>query len=302
MRNQTNDPLINGYYAYLKDVKRLRHRSIVDIKCTLNGAVEGIGKIRPGRALWDVMLEDYLEWMEASRKAGRSAYSIEKELSHIRGLINYAWNNGRCNRNVLEGFHPKDAHVKKAPEVLELSGAEKLIGSCGQKTRQERIKRLIILLLYGCGFRTNELCSLDISDVDRERQEIFVRNGKGGIQRRIPVAAGVWTELLAYLSERGGRRGPLFRTEMKKARINAPVVLEIVHEAAQKAGLESKVTPKVLRHSFATHLMDAGVDLGVISILMGHRSPQETGVYLHALKKRKLSAVSKLVRKPLKED
>jgi site-specific recombinase XerD len=302
MSNKINDPLYTGYYSYLEDIKRLKHRSITDIKCTLNGAIEGIQKIRPGKELWEATFEDYLEWIETRRKSGRSAHSINKELSHIRGLLNYAWNNGRCNRNVLDGFRPKDADVREAPPVLDILDAEKLIAVCGQKTHQDRLKRLVILLLYGCGFRTNELCSLDVSDVDRERQEIFVRKGKGDIQRRIPVASGVWTELLAYLSERGGRRGPLFKTEIKKTRINALAVLEIVREAAEKAGLKIKVTPKVLRHTFATHLMDAGVGLGVISVLMGHRSPQETGVYLHALKKKKIFAVSRLQGKIIKED
>lgn len=71
----------------------------------------------------------------------------------------------------------------------------------------------------------------------------------------------------------------------------------MVSAAAQAAGLSGMVTPKTLRHSFATHLMDRGVDLAVIASLMGHRSPQETGVYLHALPGRRENAV-KLLTKP----
>jgi site-specific recombinase XerD len=67
-----------------------------------------------------------------------------------------------------------------------------------------------------------------------------------------------------------------------------------VQEAAQRAELRKQVTPKVLRHSFATHLMDRGVDLAVISQLMGHRSPTETGVYLHALPDRPRQAIEQL--------
>jgi len=71
-------------------------------------------------------------------------------------------------------------------------------------------------------------------------------------------------------------------------------VCAIVRAAAQRAGLPDDVTPRTLRHSFATHLMDRGVDLAIIASLMGHRSPQETGVYLHVLPGRAQSAVNKL--------
>jgi integrase/recombinase XerD len=104
----------------------------------------------------------------------------------------------------------------------------------------------------------------------------------------------VYTELLAYLLERGGKRGPLLRTEKHGKALAAKHVCEVVCRAAQRAGIEREITPKALRHSYATHLMDRGVDLAVISRLMGHRSPAETGVYLHVLKDRPQRAVNRL--------
>mgnify|MGYP001571705584 FL=1 len=168
----------------------------------------------------------------------------------------------------------------------------------GRENAQARRSRLIVLLLYGCGLRTNELCQLDVGDVIVERQEIFIRNGKGGRQRYVPVPGTVWVELLAYMTERGGKCGPLFRTDEKKRRVRAPFVGSIVSEVARRAGIEWKVMPKTMRHSFGTHLMDRGVDIGVISMLMGHRGPHETGVYLHVLPGRKEQAVDLL---PVKE-
>ena len=139
-------------------------------------------------------------------------------------------------------------------------------------------KRVIILVLYGCGLRTQELCLLNVPDVDCERRELHVL-GKGDRQRVVPVPDGVFTELLAYVLERGGKRGPLFRTAIHRKRLGARHVCDIVRRAAERAGLTMLITPKVLRHSYATHLMDSGVDLAVIASLMGHRSPAETGVY-----------------------
>ena len=151
----------------------------------------------------------------------------------------------------------------------------------------------MILLLYGCGLRTEELCSLNVPDVDRERRELFIGRGKGDRQRYVPIPEKVFTELLAYLADRGGQRGALFRTE-SRSRIRSQHVCEVVRDAAQRAGIGWRVTPKTLRHTFATHLMDRGVDLAVIASLMGHRSPAETGVYLHVLPGRPREAVDRL--------
>jgi integrase/recombinase XerD len=104
----------------------------------------------------------------------------------------------------------------------------------------------------------------------------------------------VWTELLAYLIEEGHKRGPLLRTLAKRARISAVEVGEIVKAATERAEVTGRVTPRTLRHTFGTHLMDAGVDLAVIASLMGHRSPAETGIYLHVLPGKPQEAVRML--------
>jgi integrase/recombinase XerD len=137
------------------------------------------------------------------------------------------------------------------------------------------------------------LCRLNVEHVDVERRELFVVQGKGDRQRTVPIPQVVFTELLAYLHDRGGRRGPLFRTEARRTRIAEKLLTDIVRRVAERAGIGWTVTPKTLRHSYATHLMDAGVDLAVISSLMGHRSPSETGVYLHVLKDKR-EAVNRL--------
>jgi integrase/recombinase XerD len=151
----------------------------------------------------------------------------------------------------------------------------------------------VILLLYGCGLRTMELCQLDVADICRERQELTVRKGKGDRARVVPIPDGVYTELLAYLLERG-KRGALFRTAARGARFGHPQDAAIMRATTTRAGLGRNVTARTLRHSFATHLMDRGVDLAVIASLMGHRSPAETGVYLHVLPQRPQAAVRTL--------
>lgn len=294
MLDKMTDPLIEGYLSYLGQIRRLSSRSLVDMRCTFNKAIEGLAEMGMTPELWKLTLEDYLRWLAREREKGKSAQTIAKQISHIRGLLDYAWRNNRADRNVLEGFHLQDAYRKVPPRVLSVEEAKRLVEVCGTKTALDRRRRTMILLLYGCGLRTKELCQLDLGDVSRERQEILVRQAKGDIQRWVPVPDGVWTEVLAYLSERKGLRGPLLKTEVKNKRIRDVDVLEAVREAVKKAGLEGEITPRTLRHTFATHLMDAGVDLAVISSLMGHRSPTETGVYLHSLPGKKEKAVGGL--------
>ena len=150
-----------------------------------------------------------------------------------------------------------------------------------------------VLLLYGCGLRTSELCALNVADINRERHELVVLKAKGDRPRSIPIPEALYTELLAYLLEHG-KCGALFRTRFLERRIAAKDVCEIVTALAARAGLRADVTARTLRHSFATHLMDRGVDLAIIASLMGHRSPQETGVYLHVLPQRPEAAVRTL--------
>jgi integrase/recombinase XerD len=197
---------------------------------------------------------------------------------------------------VLDGLTLEDSSRSQVPAFLTIEQARQLIEACPGGTRSERRDRLMLLLLYGCGLRTAELCQLDLSDVDLERQELLVRHGKGDRARRIPVPEGVWMALLAHMAERQGKRGALLRTTEKRVRIRAQDVCEVVSTAAQRASLAQPLTPKMLRHSFATHLMDRGVDLAVIASLMGHRSAHETGVYLHRLPGRAEAAVNLLSR------
>ena len=292
------DPLIEGYLDYQSKIRRLAPRSVVDIKCTLKRAVTSLEKVRPAVPLWKLALADYMTWLNQQREAGYSPQSLNKDISHLRGLLEYAWRSGRADRNVLDGFSLQDSVRLVAPKFLSIEDARRLVEACPSHTRLERRNRLVILLLYGCGLRTSELCQLDYADADIERQEVVVRHGKGDRARRIPVPDAVWTVLLAFLAERKGRRGALIQTEKKQTRFSSKDVCAVVQAATLKAGLTQMVTAKTLRHSFATHLMDRGVDLAVIASLMGHRSAQETGVYLHALPGRREHAVKLLSKKP----
>lgn len=287
------DALVEGYLAYLRDVGRKAAGTLRDVRCTFNRARPLLESIRPGVPMWKHPFEDYLLWLERLREAGRTASCLNKYLSHMRGLLEYAWRSGRTDRNVLDGFSLNDSLDRREPRSLSIEEARRLVLACPDATAPQRRERLMVLLLYGCGLRTGEICALDVADIDRERRELTVHKAKHDRPRTVPIPGGVFMELLAYLLEHG-KRGALFRTGARRKRIRSHDVGDVVRSASRRAGLGPEVTPKALRHSFATHLMDRGVDLAVISSLMGHRSPRETGVYLHALPGKREAAVQTL--------
>ncbi len=288
------DPWIEGYLGYLLEVRRQAPRTVVDVRSTLKRVGEAFAITHPGVALWELELRDFLRWLERERAAGRTVACRAKYVSHLRGLLDYTWRSGRSDRNPLDGLELCDADRRRAPRVLTIEEAQRLVEACPQGSFAARQERLLVLVLYGCGLRTAELCALRVQDIDRERSELFVRAGKGDRQRIVPIPDAVMTALRAHLLDRGGARGPLFRTRVKRRPLTALHVCGVVEEVAARAGIAPGVTPRTLRHSFATHLMDRGVDLAVIASLMGHRSPSETGVYLHVLPARPREAVSRL--------
>ena len=287
------DPLVEGYLAYLRDVARKAAGTQRDTRCTLKRACEAMKALRPDLPLWKVELADFQKWLETERSSGQSDATIAKRLSHVRGFLDYAWRSGRSDRNVLDGFAIQCGRWSSAPKVLSVDEALALVNACPASGVIERRDRAMVLVFYGCGLRTAELCALSVDDVDLQRAELKVR-GKGDKERKVPIPEAVVHELTAYLLTRGKKRGRLFRTQGRGKGMNAHEATKAVREAAERAGLSGRVTPKTLRHSYATHLMERGADLAVISVLMGHRGPSETGVYLHALGEGARAAVEKL--------
>lgn len=210
------DPVTEGYIEYALGVKRLVPRTITDIRCSFRKVEEYMQAHQIDKAIWQLKLEEYIQWIGACRNQGKTARSINKHLSHLRCLIEYAWRCGRLDRNVLEGFMIKDAYARQLPQVLTIEEAEALVGASGEGGAAGRRGRVMVLLCYGCGLRTGEVVRLNVQDIDREKQEIIIKGTKGDKDRNVPVPEGVWTELLAYLADRGGKRGALLKTAVKK--------------------------------------------------------------------------------------
>jgi len=168
---------------------------------------------------------------------------------------------------------PRDG--EQLPLVLSTGEVERLLAAVRQPTY-----RVFFTLLYATGLRLREACLLETQDVDAERGIIRVRHGKGGRQRIVMLSPRLLGILRMYWSVIRPAAPWLFASSRGCA-LNAEVARTALKRAAQAAGLASRVTPRVLRHTFATHLLEAGTDVRVVQVLLGHRSIRTTVRYVH---------------------
>jgi integrase/recombinase XerD len=184
---------------------------------------------------------------------------------------------------------PFPKRPRRLPTVLSQEEVARLIESA-----RNLMHRTMLMTLYATGLRRAELCHLKVSDIDSERMVIHVRQGKGGRDRDVLLSS----KLLATLREYWRWMKPrtyLFPGTVNNWRADVPITEKIVwvavSEAAKRAGITKRVSPHSLRHSFATHMLEAGADLRTIQVLLGHAKLADTTVYLH-LSRRHLQAVA----------
>ena len=139
--------------------------------------------------------------------------------------------------------------------------------------------KCVVSLLYSAGLRRSELLNLEMKDIDSKRMVVKVKSGKGNKDRYSILSEKVLNDLRAYYVEWKPKRylfeGP------KETQYSAESVVKLVKAAARKAGIRKNVTPHMLRHSFATHLLESGTDLRYIQVLLGHKSTKTTEIYTH---------------------
>ena len=154
--------------------------------------------------------------------------------------------------------------------------------------------RTILMTLYSTGMRRGELCRLKVVDVDSDRKVIHIRTGKGSKDRDVPLSATLLETLREYWRWMKPKTW-LFPGHVHGWRTDVPMTEKTVwnacKDAVTRAGITKRVSPHTLRHSYATHLLEAGADLRTIQYLLGHAEIKHTIVYLH-LSQKHLHAVA----------
>jgi integrase/recombinase XerD len=167
--------------------------------------------------------------------------------------------------------------VPKALPVI-LSGSEmvRLFESV-----ESIMHRAVVLTTYGTGMRISEVCSLEPRDIDSRRRLIHIRDGKRGRDRYVMLPSRVLLALRTYWKEARPTGPALFPGQPPGSFLAPATVRRVLHAAVQQSGITKRVTPHVLRHTFATHLLELGTDLRTIQVLLGHGSIRTTARYMH---------------------
>jgi len=176
---------------------------------------------------------------------------------------------------------------RRLPTILTREEAVQLIDSASNL-----FHRAMLITLYSTGMRRAELCHLKVEDIDSKRMLIRIRHGKGGRDRDVPLSPKVLETLREYWRWMKPKTY-LFPGTISGSRADKPITAKVLweacREAAQRAGITKAVRPHLLRHSFATHLVEGGADLPTVQALLGHADLKPTSIYLH-LSERHLKA------------
>lgn len=209
----------------------------------------------------------YLQHLLVVRKL--SASSMKVHIAALKFLYRVTLNRPEVVATVRM---PRAA--RRLPVVLSGQEVEALIGEI-----KSLRYRALVMAIYGAGLRVSEACRLRIDDIDSSRMVLRVRNGKGARDRDVMLSQ----RLLAVLREHYRSARPdgeyLFPGRVPGAAITPSAVRPVLKAAAKEGGLKKHVTPHVLRHSFATHLLENGTDIRTIQVLLGHRSIRTTQIY-----------------------
>ena len=215
-----------------------------------------------------------------------NAASMNREVSSLRALFRWLLRTGAVEHDIMRPIRSlkRPQHL---PAFIPESRMSGIVRECETESEQFLTERdtLIVLLFYTCGVRLAELAGIDRDDFSADCTSLRVR-GKGDKQRIVPVLACVREKILHYLRliERqnicNSTEKALFLT-WKGRRCSHSTIYRIVQRELLRNGVQGKASPHVLRHTFATHLMNGGADLREIQELLGHSSLKATQVYTH---------------------
>ncbi|OBF44745.1 site-specific tyrosine recombinase XerD [Mycobacterium sp. 852002-50816_SCH5313054-b] len=296
------DTQLQGYFDHLTIERGVAKNTLSSYRRDLRR----YSKHLSDRGIYDLAKvgeDDVSEFLVALRRgdpdtgaAALSAVSAARALIAVRGLHRFAAAEGLAELDVARAVRPPTPG-RRLPKSLTIDEVLALLEGAGGDSPSDGPltlrNRALLELLYSTGSRISEAVGLDVDDIDTEARSVLLR-GKGGKQRLVPIGRPAVRALDAYLV-RGrpdlaprGRGTPAIFLNARGGRLSRQSAWQVLQDAAERAGITSGVSPHMLRHSFATHLLEGGADVRVVQELLGHASVTTTQIYtlvtVHALR------------------
>jgi len=280
--------LISEYIHWLGSVRNLTGQTIAHNRNVLQAWAEFL-EDRDAPVMRFATVESLLQWIEQRRTQDKvQEVTIGADLCILRTFYTYLVQFGGSSNptGCLPEFICKSRFDRGYLTVEEVFS---MLEALDARKPDQRRDYVIIALLWSCGLRTSELLDLQWRDIDLKEATLLVRNGKGRKQRQLFLNDRVLDDLQQYRKRiLAGEETPVFCrfTDARKAGatrvgLDQHELTDITKACAQKAGIERNVTPLLLRHTFATHMYEAGIPVRDIQEMMGHSNQTETAIYIH---------------------
>jgi len=271
---------IIGFSTYLRLEKSLSQNSI---DAYLNDIAKLKLFIGEEKGPEEITYSDLRVFLNNFVSESGNARTQSRLLSGIRAFYRYLLLENVINENPASLIDsPKIGF--KLPVVLSIDEIDNIIGAIDLSKPEGHRNKAIIETLYGCGLRVSELVNLRITDIHKSDGYITV-TGKGDKQRLVPISNKAIREIEYYIGRRNQMkeifdRNAIFLNRRGK-RLSRVMIFNIIKDLASKAGVSKNISPHTFRHSFATHMVEAGADLRAVQEMLGHESILTTEIYTH---------------------
>ena len=272
-----NDPFIDEFITYIGAERGLASHTQQAYRRDLT---QLLAFVRQNNLQWPPSVDVIMAFVRSQMTTKKPA-SVMRLLASAKVFCRYLFREKYISTNV-SALLESPKLWRTLPSVLSGSDIDRLIESPDLSTDEGIRDRAILELLYGTGLRVSELCGLSLYDVSDDLVRV---RGKGGKERLVPVGRQALLAIDTYLTRVRQKYDSetvqqLFVTDKGKP-IGRTYVWARVHKLAKQAGIDKKVSPHTFRHTYATHLLDAGADLRVIQDLLGHAHISSTDRYTH---------------------
>ena len=258
----------NSVEAYLNDILKLE-------RYFTESGIE----VLPAKVTY-ADLKSFLIWYSDGNKNTRTQSRV---LSGIRAFFRFLLIEGEIEENPSSLIESPKTGIK-LPEVLSIIEIDRMIDEIDLSKPEGHRNKAIIETLYGCGLRVSELVNLRLTDIHYGEGYVVV-TGKGNKQRLVPVSGKALKEIDIYKTDRN--RLPVIKDQnilflnRRGSRLTRAMIFTIIKDLAAKAGIVKNISPHTFRHSFATHMIEAGADLRAVQEMLGHESILTTEIYTH---------------------